>query len=108
MVETLEKATSAPVVSFSPPRPPTPILPHLCLRCIAPLRLRLAIELPTRHMVDAPLARISGEVALDWLGSRACPGALWRNTGAPFGPLAIRLRNGWRRSRHFRGLCALG
>src|SRR5437773_3468405 len=101
MVETLEKATSAPVVSFSPPRPPTPILPRLCLRCIAPLRLRLVIELPTRRVVDAPLTRVGGEVARDWVSRGARPRILGRHTRASLLRrflclLRLRLRLSWR------------
>src|SRR5437773_5285685 len=101
MVETLEKATSAPVVSFSPPRPPTPILPRLLRRGIAPLRLRLAIELPTRHMVDARFAGIRREVALDGVSRRARPRILGRYArasllGGLLRLLGLRLRLSWR------------
>src|SRR5947199_3520039 len=63
---------------FSSPRPPTAILPRLLLRRIAPLRLRLSVELPTRHMVDAPLARRGREVALNGVRRGAGPGVLGR------------------------------
>src|SRR5437870_2013341 len=52
-----------------------------------------------------------GEVALDRLGSRARPGALWWDTGAPSGLWAISLRNwrwGDRLGENLRGLCAPG
>jgi hypothetical protein len=40
---------------------------------IAPLRLRFAIELPTLHVVDAPFARVRGEVALYRMRERTRP-----------------------------------
>src|SRR5713101_6096504 len=81
------------VESVLSPRPSTPILLRVHLRRVAPLRLRLVVELPARHVVDAPLTGVGGEVAFDGLGSRAPPGALWRDTGPRFGVLPGNLRN---------------
>src|SRR5439155_13322946 len=69
-------------LTSSSPRPPTPILSRFLSGGIAPLRLRLVVELPTRHVVDASLAGVGSEVALDGLGRRARPRILGQHTGA--------------------------
>ena len=64
-----------------PSRPPTPIPRSFLLSCIAPLRLRLAVELPTGHVIDAPLTGVGREVALDRLSRGAGPRVLGRRAG---------------------------
>jgi hypothetical protein len=59
-----------------PLRPPASILHRVRLRHIALLRLGFPVEVAARHMIDAPLARISREVALDRVRERTLPGAL--------------------------------
>jgi len=85
----------------SPPRPPTPILPRFLLAGIAPFRLRLAVELPAWHMVNAALARVCREVAFDGVSRGAGPAVLGRHARASlFGGLLrllrLRLRLSWR------------
>jgi len=50
---------------FLSSQPPTSILRRLYLRRIASFGLRVAIELPARQVIDAPLAGVRGEVSLD-------------------------------------------
>ena len=52
-------------VTFLPSGSPTPILRRLDFRRITSLGLRVAIELPAWQVIDAPLARVWGEVSLD-------------------------------------------
>ena len=47
----------------------------------AALRLRLAVELPTGHVIDAPLTGVGREVALDRLSRGAGPRVLGRRAG---------------------------
>ena len=89
------------VVGASPFRPAAPVLNGLVSSRVAPLRLRLAVELATWHMIDAPLPRVGGEVALDRIGRRARPRLLGRYARAslPRGFLCLlrlRLRLSWR------------
>jgi hypothetical protein len=51
-------------------REPTPVLPRLGSRGIAPLRPRQSVELPAGYVIDASLTRVRREVPLNRRGDR--------------------------------------